>query len=129
MEQRSGEKVSEHLVDGGYVNIEAIDHAAGQGVDLYMPVPEPSKNAKVSDRFVRRQDDSDAVADWRKRMNTDQAKEIYQQRASTSETINAETRTYRGLNSLAVRGIAKATCVALWTALAYNLMHFASVLS
>jgi hypothetical protein len=28
-----------------------------------------------------------------------------------------------------VRGLAKARCVALWCALAYNVMHFATVLS
>jgi len=129
VERRTGEKVSEHLVDGGYVNLEAIDRAAVEEVDLYMPVPQPNKNSKVVDRFARREDDSDAVADWRSRMNTQEAKAIYQERASTSETINADVRTYRGMVPLAVRGIAKATCIALWSALAYNLMHFVSVLN
>jgi transposase len=135
VEQRTGHKVSEHLADGGYVSLETIDRAAADGVDLYMPVPEPNKNAKAvdsteeADRFARRAEDTDAVADWRRRMSTEPAREIYQQRASTSETINAETRTCRGLRSLAVRGIAKATCVALWTALAYNLTHFAWALT
>ena len=129
VEPRTGQKVSEHLVDGGYVNLDAIDRAAVEEVDLYMPVPQPNKNSKVIDRFARREDDSDAVADWRSRMNTKEAQTIYQQRASTSETINAEVRTYRGMSPLAVRGIAKATCIALWSALAYNLMHFASALT
>lgn len=129
VEQRTGQTVSEHLIDGGYVNLDVIDRAAEQEVDLYMPVPEPNKNSKVVDRFARRKDDSDAVADWRSRMNTEQAKAIYQQRISTSETINADVRTYRGMSPLAVRGIAKATCIALWSALAYNLLHFASALT
>ncbi len=129
VEQRTGEKVSEHLIDGGYVNLDGIDRAAEQEVDLYMPVPEPNKNSKVVDRFERREEDTDAIAEWRSRMNSEQAKEIYAQRASTSETINADVRTYRGMSPLAVRGIAKATCVALWSALAYNLMHFAKVLT
>jgi len=129
VERRTGQKVSEHLVDGGYVNLEVIDRAADQEVDLYMPVPQPNKNSKVIDRFARREDDSDAVADWRSRMNTQEAQAIYQERASTSETINAEVRTYRGMSPLAVRGIAKAMCIALWSALAYNLMHFASALT
>jgi transposase len=129
VEERTGGKVSEHLLDGGYVNLEAIDRAAGQEVEIYMPVPEPNKNSKAADRFQRRQEDTDAVADWRSRMNTEQAQEIYQQRASTSETINADARTYRGMSPLSVRGIAKATCVALWSALAYNLLHFAWALT
>ncbi len=129
VQQRTGEKVSEHLIDGGYVNLDVIDRAAEQKVALYMPVPEPNKNSKEVDRFARRQDDSDAVADWRNRMNTESAKEIYQQRMSTSETINADVRTYRGMSPFAVQGIAKATCIVLWSALAYNLMHFASALT
>jgi transposase len=129
VEQRTGGKVSEHLIDGGYVNLDAIDRSAEQKVELYMPVPEPNKNSNVTDRFERRKDDTDAVAQWRDRMKTDQAKEIYQERASVSETINADVRTYRGMSPLAVRGVAKATCVALWSALAYNVMHFMSALT
>lgn len=129
VEQRTGQKVSEHLLDGGYVNLEAIDTAVAAAVTLYMPVPQPNKNAKDQDRYARRQEDSEAVAQWRARMNSEPAKEVYQQRASTSETINAEVRTYRGMSPFGVRGIVKTTCVALWSALAYNLMHFASALS
>jgi transposase len=127
VEQRTGGKVSQHLIDGGYMSLDAIDRAPSQEVQLYMPVPEPNKNS--IDRFERRERDTDAVAAWRSRMKTQEAKEIYQQRASTSETINADVRTYRGLSPFAVRGIAKATCIALWSALAYNLIHFASRLT
>jgi transposase len=129
VEQGTGQKVSEHLIDGGYVSHETIDRATEQNVTIYAPVAEPPKNAKVADRFARHEDDTDAVADWRTRMSTDAAKEIYQQRTSTSETVNADMRAYRGLASFAVRGIAKTTCVVLWSALAYNLMHFASALT
>jgi len=62
-------------------------------------------------------------------MNTETAKEIYKERASTSETINADLRTFRGMSPFAVRGITKATCVALWSALAYNILTFASALT
>jgi hypothetical protein len=129
VQQRTGEKVSEHLIDGGYVNLDAIDTATAAQVTLYMPVPQPNKNAKEQDRYARRKDDSDAVADWRARMNSEAAKEIYKERASTSETINADLRTFRGMIPFAVRGITKATCVALWSALAYNLLHFAAALT
>ena len=62
------------------------------------------------------------------RMRSEEGKKIYQQRAATSETVNADLRTYRGLGRILVRGLAKARCVALWCALAYNLMHFAPAL-
>ena len=37
VEQRTGGKVEEHLLDGGYVRYEDIEQAADQGVALYMP--------------------------------------------------------------------------------------------
>jgi len=108
------------------LNLEVVERAATEGVTVYAPVPELNK---VTDRFARRPEDTNAIADWRSRMNSDAGKEIYKERASTSETVNAEVRTYRGLAPFSVRGIAKVTCVALWSALAYNLMHFASALT
>ena len=127
--RRTGGTVAEHLVDGGYVNLDVIDRATDGEVTLYMPVPEPNKGSKVGDRFARRDDDTDAVAAWRARMATEAARRVYLQRASTSETVNADLRTYRGMAPFKVRGIAKATCVALWSAMAYNLLHFAAALT
>jgi len=126
VEKRTGQKVSEHLMDGGYLNLEAVKRATTEGVTIYAPAPESNKGR---DRFARRPEDSDAIAGWRSRMNSDAGKEIYKERASTSETVNADVRTYRGLGPFSVRGIAKVTCVALWSALAYNLMHLASALT
>ena len=40
------------------------------------------------------------------------------------ETVNADLKTHRGLGPLLVRGMEKIKCVALWSALAYNLLHF-----
>jgi len=61
-------------------------------------------------------------------MRSAEGKQIYKQRGATSETLNADLRTYRGLGRLTVRGLAKLRCVALWCALAYNIMHFATEL-
>jgi hypothetical protein len=61
-------------------------------------------------------------------MPTDEAKEIYKQRAPTPERPNAEFQERLGLRSFAVRGLARVRCVALWTALAYNVIHFAEIL-
>ena len=84
----------------------------------------PRDPAKFGDEFTPRPADGDAVNAWRVRMGGGAAREVYKQRAATSETVNADLKTHRGLVQLTVRGIAKATCVALWSALAYNLMHF-----
>jgi transposase len=129
VEDRTGCKVKEHLIDGGYVDHGQIDTAAAEDVTLYMPVPKPAANANEQDRFAPRKSDSESVAAWRARMKTDEAKEIYLQRAATSETINADLRTQRGMAPLSVRGIAKATCVALWSVLAYTVLTFPSALT
>ena len=97
--------------------------AAKEGVTVYAPVPKPRK--KDVDPHAPKKTDSPEVAQWRQRMATPEAKELYKQRAATVETVNAECKTYRGLGPLLVRGLNKVRCVALWSALAYNLMHFA----
>jgi len=61
-------------------------------------------------------------------MASAEGKEIYRQRAATSETVNADLRSYRGLMQLTVRGLSKIKCAALWCALAYNVMHFGAAL-
>jgi hypothetical protein len=126
VEQRTGQKVLEHVMDGNYVSLDGIDRAASQGTTLYVPVPEAKKEGQ--DRFAPRKTDSPAVAEWRKRMNTPEAKEIYSKRASTCETVNADLKCNRGLSRLLVRGSDKVLCAALWPALAYNVMRFATAL-
>jgi IS5 family transposase len=56
-------------------------------------------------------------------MASPEGKEIYKQRAATAETVNADLKTWRGLDRLLVRGIDKVLSVALLAALAYNLMR------
>jgi transposase len=128
VEKRSGQKVNEHLADGGYLTFDDLDQAAQQNVTLYVPPKPPRDPAQFGSEFKPRESDSEAVKQWRARMGSEQTKEIYKQRAATSETVNADLKTHRGLLQLTVRGLAKAKCVALWCALAYNLMHFADCL-
>jgi len=47
--------------------------------------------------------DSPALAEFRQRMATDEAQEIYKQRAATAECVNAQARN-RGLGQFRVRG-------------------------
>ena len=67
-------------------------------------------------------DDSEAIIQWRQRMGSEVAKEIYKQRAATAECVNAIARG-RGLTQFLVRGLNKVKAVALWYALAHNLMR------
>lgn len=121
--QRTGLPVREQLADGSYVRLAGITQAALDGVTVYAPVPQP-RRAGVDPHQPKR-GDSTAVVAWRARMGTAAAQAIYKERAATSETVNAEVKTYRGLGPVTVRGLAKVQCVALWAGLAYNLVHFA----
>jgi len=123
-ERRTGRRVREHLFDGGYVNKDLIGAAEVRGVAIYAPLP---KNRAGQPCTVACHD-SPGVAAWRRRMAAPEGQKIYHQRAATAETVNAETRTYRGLGSFGVRGLRKVRCVALWAALAYNLVHFGAQL-
>jgi transposase len=126
VEERTDEAVEEQLMDGGFVTLEAIERAAVEEVTVYAPVPKPRK-AGV-DRHVPKATDSAAVAEWRQRMGTTAAKKLYKQRSSTIETINGELKDQRGLGRLVVRGLRKVQCLALWAALAYNMVHFGAIL-
>ncbi len=64
-----------------------------------------------------------ALAAYRSRMASAEGKQIYKQRAATAETVNADLKTWRGLDRLLVRGLGKVLTVAIWSALAYNLMR------
>lgn len=128
VEDRTGLKVQEHLMDGGFLVLEEIDRAAEAGVTVFAPPPAPRDLSKAGTQYHPKPTDTPAQAQWRERMGTETAKAIYKERAATSETINADLKQHRGLVQLTVRGLAKAKCVALWCALAYNLMHFAPAL-
>lgn len=109
----------ETLNDGGYAKHEDIEQAQAEprGTIVYTPVPAPKDPKR--DRHEPLPDDSEAIAGWRQRMNRDEAKEIYKERAATAECVNAQARN-RGLIRLLVRGLGKVKAVALWYAIAHN---------
>jgi transposase len=129
VEARTGRKVEEHGLDGGYVKTEDLERAHEQGVALFIPA-KPARNLDNRGKELEpKPGDSEAVSAWKKRMASDEGKEIYKLRASTSETVNADLRQHRALKQFAVRGLEKVKCVTLWCALAYNVMIFAKVLT
>ena len=129
VEARTGQKVKEHGLDGGYVKTEDLERAHAQGVALFIPA-KPARNKDNRGKELEpKPGDSEAVLAWKKRMASPEGKEIYKLRASTSETVNADLRQHRALKQFAVRGLEKVKCVTLWCALAYNIMIFAKVLA
>jgi hypothetical protein len=121
-EERYEEKPKEILVDGGFVKKADIDQVSPPqgGTTVYAPVMESKDPTR--DPHTPRDDDSPAVAEWRQRMGTDEAKAIYRERAATAECVNALARN-RGLQRFLVRGLRKVKAIALWYALAHNLMR------
>jgi len=122
IEQRTGERPAEILVDGGFVDHASIDRATEDGTTVYGPVPKPRKG-DTRDPHAPREEDSEAVAAWRQRMRSEEAKSIYKQRAATAETVNADAKEHRGLDSLNVRGRDRALCAACLFALTYNILR------
>jgi len=144
VEQRLGQAPEQWLVDGGFPAHEQIDAVAGK-TELYAPVPKAKlpkeqpkpateagqavqgvASAAPASEFDPKPGDSPAVAQWRARMNTDLAREIYRQRAATAECVNALARN-RGMLSMPVRGMAKVGCVVGLFVLAHNLMRTADL--
>ncbi len=137
VEKRLGQSPDEWLVDGGFPAHGQIDAVAGK-TQVYAPVPEPKagkdakKDAKTheqgsevqQDKHQPKPGDSEAVAQWRARMASEKAKEIYKQRAATAECVNAQARN-RGLLRMPVRGLSKVRSVVGLFVLAHNLMRTA----
>jgi len=120
IEDRFGERPKEALVDGGFVNLRDIADVQGgeKKCTVYAPVAKPRKEGV--DRHEPKASDSEEAAEWRKRMGTPEAKEIYKERAATAECVNAQARN-RGLQRLTVRGVEKVKAIATWFAIAHNM--------
>lgn len=123
IEQRTGVRPAEILLDGGYTSHDAIDAAAEREAVVYGPLPKP-RDGDSRDPHAPRDGDSDAVVAWRRRMGTDEAKTIYKARAATAETVNADAKAHRGLDHFGVRGVHKALGSASLFALTYNILRF-----
>jgi transposase len=116
---RYGQSPAAMLADAPYATHADLQQVHDQTC-VYAPVPDPRDATR--DRYVPRPDDPPAVAAWRQRMGTASAQALYKDRAATAECVNAQVR-HRGLVRLLVRGLEKVRAIALWHALAHNLMR------
>jgi transposase len=127
LQERYDKTPDEYLTDGGFAKKEDIeqldpdlDADASSGTLIYTPVQKPKKDNR--DPHQPCAGDSPKIAAWRRRMGTEEAKEIYKERAATAECVNAIARN-RGLRQFNVRGLTKAKAVILWYVIAHNLMR------
>lgn len=122
--KRYQERPEDYLADGGFVKLSEITRLEAAGIKLYLPVMEQEqKRRKGVDPFAPMKGDTPEVANWRQRMGTEVAQEIYKQRASSVELANAGCRN-RGLGQFRVRGLKRVKAIALWHALAHNFQRF-----
>jgi len=127
LQKRQGTRPREMLVDAGYAKPEDIA-ALAQAVPpctVYCPVPIlKTMHGKI---IPPPADEAAEAKAWRERMKTPEAQEIYKERASTAECVNALAHN-RGLQQFVVRGLQKVQAVVLLLALAQNLVRGAFLL-
>lgn len=120
IEKNFGRRPKEQLTDGGFASKHDIEALQSQGITVYTPVRDSGANrAKGRDLFEPLPGDSKIIAEWRRRMGTEAAQEIYKLRSSLAEFPNAVFRNH-GLRQFLVRGLKKVKAVALLHVLAFN---------
>jgi transposase len=124
VEERTAVKVRTHITDAGYISKATIEREEMAGVACVIPLP----RNRLGQVCTSHPSDGPGVQRWRERMQTQDAKDKLRRRSGIAETPNAELKTYRAMDRLLVRGIAKATGVVLLGAIVYNLVHFAGAL-
>jgi transposase len=123
IEQKCGKRPSVLLADNGHASSADIRAAADRGVTALI-APQGRSMRKPPNPS-----EDPAVASWRDRMRTDEAKEQMRARASLCELSNAHIKTRFSMASLLVRGLTKVTCMVLLSALTANLVAHAAALS
>jgi transposase/nucleoid-associated protein YgaU len=126
--RRYGRTPKRLLVDTLYATQSDIVQLAGHPVGpvmVYAPLPKEHtaadlKPASLKRRAYERAREPRAIAQWRSRMTAPQSDIVYSRRKRI-ELVNAQMKN-RGFGRITVRGLLKAKAVALWHALAHNLL-------
>lgn len=118
LEASYGKLPDEYFADGSYATIADIESNERRSITTYAPV---KTDKRIPDPYAPRPTDSEEIKAWRIRMATPEAQKKYKQRC-LCEWTNARGRSF-GMDRLLVRGLEKTRSVALWHALAQNLMQ------
>ncbi len=117
------------LIDTNYATAADIDALAAHrcgAVEVYAPPPSEKDETdlldkrSVANRRAQRERESNVLKDWRARMDGAAGQDVYRRRKRI-ELIHAQYKN-RGFGILKVRSLAKARAIALWHALAHNLL-------
>ena len=124
--RRYGQTPDRLLVDTGYATCEDIEtlaeHPAGP-VQVFTPPPTERDDVKPMTLYRRERKralEPDSVKQWRACMASEAGQSVYALRKQI-ERINADRKNH-GFGFIGVRGRIKAQAVALWHALANNVM-------
>lgn len=121
--QRYGKVPDHYTVDGGFATKEDITQVEQRGSQVAAPMTHADRiEQRGGDPHARRATDNDAMAAFRERMRSDEAKAVLKKRPSIAEFPNAECRN-RGLHQFRVRGLEKVRTVTLWYAITFNFMR------
>jgi transposase len=123
IERRTGQLPETLLADANHGGHAGIIDAVERGVNILVPVPRRTREKTTSEP------DKPAIADWKAQMETEDAKALYRARASLCEWTNAQTAGRFGLRQVLVRGVSKATTVAMLVAITINLTQHLSTLA
>lgn len=122
IERRTGHVPETYLADANHGSHTGIIDAATRGVNLLVATPKRTREKRSAEP------DKPAIAEWKARMESEDAKALYRSRASLCEWTNAQTAERFGLRRFLVRSLPKATSVALLVAITVNLtQHLATL--
>jgi transposase len=102
------------LADVGFDSHTDIEAVEGAGTAVFVPLPKKEAARKVKPK------DGPGVRKWKERMALEETKTVYAKRIKT-EMTHAQMRNH-GFLQMPVRGLEKAKTVALWFAVASNLI-------
>ena len=98
---------SRYIADGGFSSKAGVTHVERQGTEFYGPLFNERKQLEAGeDPYKERPRENAHYTEFRKRMGTQKAKDIYRLRAAAAEFPNANCRN-QGLQQFAVRGLEK----------------------
>lgn len=121
IERTTGALPTTLLADGNHGDLDSIRAAHERGVKALIPPRAETPGARSAADVP--------ILEWRARMQTDEAKQLYRARSALAELPNARLKTRFAMSQLLVRGLEKVTCFALLTALSMNILTHASQLA
>lgn len=121
--ERYGQTPKEYVVDCGYATKDDITTLEQRGTHVIAPIHDEERMKKKNhDPYSPQRGDTREMMEFRRRMETSEAKAKYRLRPSVAEFPNAECRN-RGLQQFRVRGLKKVRVVALLYAITFNFMR------